>query len=306
MQKHIYKLIGLGLNFWSLAAPQQAMKKAVNLFSTPPKPMVRQKERAFLDSARQVRRSMGGQNIVEYHWGAADAPLVLLSYGWAYNAGRWRHYVPELVAAGYRVLAYDPPGHGLAPAGQLNIPLNAAIIRLLIEEYGPAEVIVGHSFGGSSSVYALKSLPRHLHPRRMIIMASFSYAPRVFQEYRQSLGLWPSLYWRMVRWFENKVGHPLEHFDFAIMTADFPHIEGLLVHNPSDGVTPYAEARRYLDFWPGSRLFSPAEGGHHLGTAGITEVVLDFVQHGKPPAQAEQQERPIYAGHELVQHFAGL
>lgn len=90
---------------------------AVQIFSKPPKPQVREKERQFLETARQRCCEVAGQHIVEYHWGAEDAPLVLLSYGWAYNAGRWRHFVPELLEAGYRVLAYDPPGHGLAAVG---------------------------------------------------------------------------------------------------------------------------------------------------------------------------------------------
>lgn len=306
MQQLISKLIGFGLNLLSFIAPKQAVKMTARLFSTPPKPLVRKKEIAFLNSARQVRRKVAGLPVVEYHWGEENAPLVLLSYGWGYNAGRWRHFVPELTAAGYRVLAYDPPGHGLAPAGQLNIPLNAAIIRALLEDYGPVEVIVGHSFGGSSSVYALQDLPRYLQPRRMVIMASFSYAPTVFQEFRQALGLWPALYWQMVRFFEHGVGHSIEYFDFAMMTAEFPHIEGLLVHNPGDAVTPYTEARRYLDFWPGSQLFSPQEGGHHLGTSNITAAVLNFVQYGETPAQSERQDQPVYAGHELVRYFAGM
>ena len=306
MKRVIYKSIGLGLNLWSIVTPHRAVKATVSLFSRPPKPVVRSKERAFLDSARRQHRTVAGQNIVEYHWGAENAPLILLSYGWGYNAGRWRHFVPELVDAGFRVLAYDPPGHGLAPAGQLNIPLNAAIIRSLLETYGPAEAIIGHSFGGSSSVYALQNLPQRLHPRRMAVMASFSYAPRVFGEYQKALGLWPSLYWRMVRWFEQQVGHPLEHFDFAMMTAAFPHIEGFLVHSPGDAVTPYVEARRYHNFWPDSHLFSPKEGGHHLGTPPITRTVLDFVLTGDTPAQTERQERPLNANHELAPHFAGL
>lgn len=306
MKSTVYKTIGLGLNLWSLAAPQQAVQAAARLFSTPPKPAIRGKDRVFLDSARQLRGVVAGQNIVEYHWGPEHGPLILLSYGWAYNAGRWRHFVPELVDAGFRVLAYDPPGHGLAPAGQLNIPRNAAIIRSLLETYGPAEAIIGHSFGGSSSVYALERLPRHLHPRRMAVLASFSYAPRVFDEYRKTFGLWPALYWRMVRSFERQVGHPLEHFDFAMMTAAFGHIEGLLVHSPADAVTPYTETRRYHNFWPDSRLFSPQEGGHHLGTPGITRSVLDFVLSGETPSQTELQDRPLNARHELAAHFAGL
>ena len=306
MQRLITKTIGLGLNLWSLAAPGQAAKMAVQIFSKPPKPRVREKERLFLDTARQVRREVAGQNIVEYHWGAEDAPLVLLSYGWAYNAGRWRYFVPELIAAGYRVLAYDPPGHGLASVGILNIPANAAIIRALLEDYGPAFAMVGHSFGGSSSVYAVKDLPRALHPKRMVIMASFSFAPRVFKQYKKTLGLWSPLYWRMVRGFEDRVGHTLDYYDFAVMTTAFEHIEGLLVHDPADAVTPYAEARRYHDFWPDSHLYSPAEGGHHLGTVGVTRAVLRYVLNGEVPAQAERQEKPLYAEHDLVRYFAGL
>ncbi len=306
MQRIIIKTIGLGLNLWSLLAPQQAAKTAAQIFSKPPRPRVRDKERQFLVTARQLRREVAGQNIVEFHWGPEEAPLVLLSYGWAYNAGRWRHFVPDLLAAGYRVIAYDPPGHGLSPSGTLNIPANAAIIRALLEAYGVPHAMVGHSFGGSSMVCALNDLPSTLHPKRLVIMASFSFAPRVFRQYKETLGLWSPLYWRMVRGFEKRVGHSIDYYDFAMMTATFPHIDGLLIHDPADAVTPYAEARRYHDFWPGSYLYSPTEGGHHLGTTGITRIVLQYVQHGDVPVAAEQQAQSLYAGHELVQYFAGV
>lgn len=306
MQRIIRKTIGLGLNLWSLAAPRHAAKLAVKIFSTPPKPRVREKELQFLATARQLCRTLAEQQVVEYHWGPEEAPLVLLSYGWAYNAGRWRHFVPELLEAGYRVIAYDPPGHGLAPAGTMNIPFNAAIIRALIKTYGPAEAIVGHSFGGTSSVYALKDLPRAMHPRRLVVMASFSYAPKLFWQYKEALGLWSSLYWRMVRDFEIRVGHSIDYYDFAMMTSTFSHIQGLLAHDPNDAVTPYAEARRYHDFWPGSHLYSPAEGGHHLGTTAITQAVQQFILTAEAPIEAERQERPLQVEHELVQFFAGL
>lgn len=306
MQQLVIKTIGLGLNLASLVAPRFTAKAAEKLFSTPRANRLRPKEQQFLGTAQQLRRKVAGQNVVEYHWGPAEAPLVLLSYGWAYNAGRWRHFVPDLLQAGYRVLAFDPPGHGLAGKGTLNIPANAAIIRELLETYGPATAMIGHSFGGSSNVYALKELPRHLHPQRMVVMASFSFAPSVFREYQKALGLWPSLYWRMVRGFEKKAGHTIDYYDFAMMTAAFPHIDGLLVHDPADDVTPFEESRRYHDFWPGSRLFTPREGGHHLGTAGITRAVLQFATQGEFPADAKRQEQPLRAEHELVQYFAGL
>lgn len=306
IQKLIFKTVGAGLNLWSVLTPERAAAAAGRLFATPPAPAIRHKEKVFLETARQTLRDLAGVSVMEYQWGDPLAPAILLSYGWGYNAGRWRHFVPGLTEAGYRVIAYDPPGHGLSPKGQLTVPINALIIRELIRLHGPVEGIVAHSFGGSSTVYALRDLPQRLHPQRMVVMASFSYAPRIFADYRQTLGLWTSPYRRMVRNFEQQIGHPIDVYDFAQMSAGFGHIEGLLVHAPADRVTPYAESRRYFDFWPGSRLFSPSEGGHHLGTAGITDAVLDFIVNGKPPAGTERQERAVFAGHELVRYFAGM
>ncbi|MFD0784831.1 alpha/beta fold hydrolase, partial [Micromonospora azadirachtae] len=39
-------------------------------------------------------------------------PLVVLSHGMGENRASWRHLVPLLVAAGYRVAAVDVRGHG--------------------------------------------------------------------------------------------------------------------------------------------------------------------------------------------------
>lgn len=104
-----------------------------------------------------------------------------------------------------------------------------------------------------------------------------------------ALGLWAPPYWRMVRSVQKRFGHSIDYYDFAIITAGFPHIEGRVVHDPNDAVTPYAESRRYHDFWPESYLYSPAEGGHHLCTVGITRTVLRYILNGEAPPQSEKQ-----------------
>lgn len=307
MKKLLFKIIGAGLNLLYFFRPKTAIQIAIDLFATPRRSAIRQKELDFLQTARQVRAEIGDKfPIVEYHWGESDAPLVLLSYGWEYNAGRWRHFVPALVEAGFQVLAYDPPGHGLAPNGQMHAPRNAFIVKSLIEKYGRPEVIVGHSFGGSSAVLALHDLPEFLHPKRLVVMASFSYAPAIFRDYARQLGLCKALYYSIVRKFEQEANRPLDYFDFARMTADFSHISGLLVHSPSDDVSPHGEARRYFNFWDGAALFSPPSGGHHLGTAEITAAVLDFSIAGNLPQGVEIQEFPLAGRHDLVRHFSGL
>jgi pimeloyl-ACP methyl ester carboxylesterase len=304
--KIIHKTIGLGLNLASLVAPDWATNWAIRTFALPPKPNIRDKERAFLATAKQLRTLRNGHDIVEYHWGNPDAPLVVMSYGWGYNAGRWRHFVGILLDAGYRIIAYDPCGHGLAPRKDLDLPTNASFIEGIIKDNGRAEVILAHSFGGASSVYAVHNLPIQLHPKKLIIMASFSNTPNVFKAYGNALGLWKLPYQRMVATFEKRIGKPLRYFDMAFIASQFAHIQGLIVHSPSDKVTPVASSLRYHSFWAGSYLYSPKDGGHHLGTEQITAAILSFILENKAPDGAELQDKPVNTKHDMVRYFAGI
>jgi pimeloyl-ACP methyl ester carboxylesterase len=309
MQQILLKFVGLGLNLLSIIAPKYTARLAYEIFGRPGKPIIRTKEADFLKTAVRIDSTLGGYPVTEYHWGPADGPVVLLSYGWEYNAGRWRHFVPSLVEEGFHVVAYDPPGHGNnIGRGKrfLTVPINAAIQRGLIEKYGRPAAVIAHSFGGACMVHAVRGLSPEMRPLRMAIMATFSSAPRVFAEYQKALGLWPSLYYGMIRRLEKILGAPLESFDMARMSSELGSVEALLVHDPADKVTPFVNAQRYHAYWPGSMLLRANGAGHHLGTAAITEQVLAFVTTGRMPAQAFTNAKPLAANHDLVRFFAGM
>ncbi len=304
-RKLIVRTVGLGLNLYAFVTPRRAAATAFKLFTKPPRPVLREKEEQFLETAAQQTVSHAGVEVIEYHWGE-EGPLALLAYGWGYNAGRWRHFVPRLVEAGYRVIAFDPPGHGLAPKGRLNLVLSARIVASLIEAHGRPDIIIGHSFGGASSVLALSRLSPLLHPDRLVLMASFSEARSVFQQFRQTLGLSTALYWGFIRHLEALTEYTVDDFDLARLSAQLPHLQGLIVHDPKDHVTPFRHAGRYHAYWPGSALLKATGGGHHLGQAHLTDTILDFAVNGVLPDEARIQERPLPAGHDLVRYFAGL
>lgn len=306
MEKALYKALGMGINMGSLIAPEWAIHKTVRLFSLAPKPNIRAKEKIFLDTAQQKRTSRLGVKIMEYHWGNPDAPLILLSYGWGYNAGRWRHYVQHFIEAGFRVIAYDPPGHGYSPKNTVHLVLNASLLKEMIEEYGQPEAIIGHSFGGASSVYAIHSLPKNLQPKKFVLMAAFSYTPKVFKGYASRLGLRRTVYKGMIHYFETMTNRPLQYFDFAMMASDLEHIKTLIVHSTEDEITPFSNALRYHNYWKNSYLYAPTEGKHHLGTAQITEAIIHFITKEIIPNNAEQQLIAADISHELVQHFEGI
>lgn len=301
----LIKTIGLGLNLSSFIRSRWAGRQVYRLFTIPFKQPVRPKEEQFLATARQVDSRRAGKKIKEYHWGE-EGPLVYLSLGWGYNSGRWRHFVPTLLEQGYRVVAYDPPGHGLAPNGRLNLPQNAQIIRELVEAYGRPEILIGHSFGGACMVHALSQMDQSSHPKRMVIMASFSDAEPVFRTFQRGFGIREGLYWQFIRELEQVTDTSVSNFDLARKSARLSHLPVLIVHDPQDRVTPVAHAQRYHAYWENSVLYLPLGAKHHLGTPRVTEAILQFAHRGTIPQTATIQERPLPAQHDLVRYFAGL
>lgn len=83
--------------------------------------------------------------------GPDDGPLVVLLHGFPQFWWAWRHQLPVLAAAGYRVAAMDLRGFGGSdkpPVGH-STPILTADVGGVIRSLGtgPA-VVVGHSFGG--------------------------------------------------------------------------------------------------------------------------------------------------------------
>jgi pimeloyl-ACP methyl ester carboxylesterase len=83
---------------------------------------------------------------------AGNGPLVILLHGWPECSYSWRHQVPALAAAGYRVVAPDLRGFGAsdAPTGveQYEVHVILADILGLMDALGEDQaVVVGHDWG---------------------------------------------------------------------------------------------------------------------------------------------------------------
>ncbi|MGH1433920.1 MAG: alpha/beta fold hydrolase [Lewinella sp.] len=303
-QQLIFKTIGLNVNLSSLFSKKRAGLKAYRLFTTPPKPQLREKELDFLGTATRLDSVRAGRSIVEYHWGAEEAPYILLSYGWGYNTGRWRYFVGPLVEAGYRVIAYDPPGHGQAVRERLNFVENVDIISDLICHYGRPEITIGHSFGGSCSVQAMSFLPKALHPQRMVVMGAFSNAQTsVFKSFKNGLGLNRLVYQEFENCIEEAAGDRFRSFDIGRGSAALGHIPALIVHDPQDEITSGNQALGFHAYWPGSALYLPLGAKHHLGTPRVTNAIIDFAVRGDLPQTATVQERPLPKSYELASFY---
>ena len=90
-----------------------------------------------------------------------SGPLVVLSHGVADNRSSFRHLVPLLAAAGYRVANVDLRGHGQSSTGwdSYNHADTASDLMAVIEKLGGPAVIVAQSFSGGAATIAAATNP---------------------------------------------------------------------------------------------------------------------------------------------------
>jgi pimeloyl-ACP methyl ester carboxylesterase len=105
---------------------------------------------------------------------AGKGPLVVLVHGWPESWYSWRHQIPALTAAGYRVIAPDMRGYGKSdkPAAVEDYDIHhlTADIAGLIEASGETSaIIVGHDWGSIVTWH----MPL-LHPARVRAIATMS------------------------------------------------------------------------------------------------------------------------------------
>ena len=106
--------------------------------------------------------------------GPAEAPLVLLLHGFPELNVSWRHQIPALAAAGYRVVAPNQRGYAGSVRGgsYLTSDLAADVVAMLDSLGAERAVVVGHDWGGGVAWTVAQ-----LHPERVSALVAMNCPP---------------------------------------------------------------------------------------------------------------------------------
>src|ERR1700692_3293385 len=101
----------------------------------------------------ELKHGFATTNGIKRHYvEAGSGPLVVLCHGWPESWYSWRHQIPALAQAGFRVVAPDQRGYGKTdkpePIEAYNILNLVGDIVGLVNALGQERaVIVGHDWG---------------------------------------------------------------------------------------------------------------------------------------------------------------
>lgn len=233
------------------------------------------REEAYLKSAeaRIIETAQG--SVATWLWGGSGAPLVGLAHGWQGHGAQLGGFVAPLLAAGFRVLAFDAPGHGDSSGTEASVPLIARTIVDLGAEHGGFFGLVGHSMGAAAAAMATTL---GVQPAGVALLAPpLCQADRV-NRLVERLQLPPGVQRAFLAALERKNGFRHEDVDMRVAArrATFP---ALLFHDPADRSCDFRNSELIAAEWPGAQIV-PCPGRGHLrilSTAEVHRLTVEFL-----------------------------
>ncbi|SET09146.1 alpha/beta hydrolase [Hymenobacter actinosclerus] len=259
------KLLRLKFRLLAALSTEWAFRAAWRLFTTPRRLPEKGWETAALATARRFAVPGPTGALAAYEWNPAGARTVLLVHGWEHRASFWGVLARALVKAGYRVVAFDAPGHGASEGRRLTLPAYVRATQAVADTLGPLHAVVAHSLGGATVVggpvrfntTAGGGLPR------LVLLAVPASTPAVARRFADLLGLPPAVLARMSRYIHEQHGRDAESFSLTQVGAAFPAGRALLLHDEHDASIPFAEARELAAAWPDLEFGATSGLGHN-------------------------------------------
>src|SRR5690349_1748555 len=263
-------------NVVSTGQSQAIVKRAYRAFFSPSRYEVKSTDQAVLERGNTYWLPFEGGQVAVTTWG--EGPAVLLMHGWGGARAQMTGFVDPLLSAGYRVVAYDQPGHGESDGTTTNLLKIAPTMDLIAEREGPFHAVIAHSFGTLITSYALveRNLPP---PARLVYFGAFNQLLDSLPRFQVLAGL-PD---QVMEAFRVML---LEEFGQGVLEAITnesltPRIDipALMFHDAADNVTPVEDSRAIARVWKRAQLIETEGLGHRgaLQSKSIHEQVIRFL-----------------------------
>ncbi|WP_299254198.1 alpha/beta hydrolase [uncultured Lacinutrix sp.] len=273
MSNTIIKIIGNSLNAISYISPKYASDKALDLFATPRKGRVLEKQKAFLDSAETHQLKHENLNILTYNW-KGTGKTILLAHGWESNTHRWEVLINQLKALNYNIIALDAPAHGASSGKQFNAVMYSECIHLVAEHY-KTDIIIGHSVGGmATGFYQNKYQNKNLE--KLILLGAPSEFTGVFKRYVDMMGYNKRIENGLNNLVLKRFNNLPSYFSLATFAKNID-TKTLIIHDVEDKIIPYNDAEMIAENHKNATFITTKGYGHGLRNEIVNNHILEYI-----------------------------
>lgn len=268
-------LVRGALRLLSRTSTSVASKVAMDLFMTPRRFRTPDREKTLLADATPFDVRLGDSTTIKA-WSWGEGPLVLLVHGWEGRGSQLAAFVEPLVGDGYRVVAFDAPGHGASDGNRSSLPHFTYAIRGVADALATQpHAIIGHSLGCAGVTLALRD---GLTVNRLVFIAP----PLEPVDYTARFGEILDLDREVVEGLQRRIEQRFlrSWSDYSLSnTAKEMTAPLLIVHDRDDRETYWSEGKGLSEVWPGARMITTTGLGHRrvLRDASVIEAATQFV-----------------------------
>ncbi|MEM7584193.1 MAG: alpha/beta hydrolase [Acidobacteriota bacterium] len=261
----------------SRLAPGPASSLALRLFLTPPRFQVPTREQWWSTEAESFAIPFGAGKLTAWRWGW-HGPTVLLVHGWAGRGRQLGAFAAPLVEAGYQVVAFDAPGHGLSSGSRSSLPEMVDAVAAMVRHEGGVAAIVAHSLGAAATTLALGRPGTPPDVERLVYLSPSVDMTHVTSRFGEMTGFNDDVIRRLRSGLEQRFAFRWQDLE-GLGMAPTMRLPLLVVHDRDDPEVPWREGRALVQAWPNARLEATRGLGHRriLRDDAVVAEVTRFV-----------------------------
>ena len=265
----------------SKLAPATAGRMAFDLFCTPYPKYKKRKAPAIFNLARNLTVVMKDKTKIKgFEWqsNSPNGQTVLIAHGYASFAYKFEHYITPLLKMGYRVLAFDAPGHGQSEGKYINVVVYQEAIEQIMQQCGPVNHFIGHSLGALTLSMIAEQIDRP-NERKFVLIAPATKTTTTFDNFFKMMHFNQVTKDAFINQVLSLTAHKVEYFasDRALANYKGPL---LWVHDQEDLVCPYKDLEEFQKNAPNNVEFLITNGlGHNkvYKTAEVMDQIMAFL-----------------------------
>lgn len=250
-----------------------ATKLVLYFFFKPVKFPTPKYELPALEAAEKVIiEGPGGKNLQLYRWG--EGPIVLLTHGWSGRGTQLGLIALELAKAGYQVISFDGPAHGISEGSKTDLLQFIESIRIIKIKYPKINCYVGHSLGGLASLHAAQ-MDESI--KKVAVIGTPNKISEIVDNFCRMVKASPKVADRIKQHIESVYEYELHEYDSEAAIPGLKERKGLILHDDDDYDVPIHNAREMREAWGANSELIITHGlGHRRilrDPEAITEVV---------------------------------
>lgn len=258
-------------------SPKLVTRFGAKLFMTPVKFSPPKRERLLYKSAQQKKIFIPSiaKEIEVLSYGYSKRK-VLFVHGWAGRSTQLFMTADKLLENGFMMVAFDGPAHGNSSGKKTSLPEFIATIKTIDEEFGPFEIVIGHSFGG---LCLLNAINEGVKAKGLITIGTPNKISEVITNFTKSLGLKDTIATKIKARYD---AHWQKDIDTHSSCAVAKHISipTLVIHDSFDGDVSVSSALAIRQNLQKGELYITKELGHTkiLRDKKVTLKIMDFIK----------------------------